>query len=151
MYNLSCSTKTNGKNQEICKLKPIYFPFRIFPRKIKRKKKTGERSWRNILWRITEAFGFLYFGEKDAQGWPHPSLQMLFSPPCLFTRHIGMSQSCARECSGFTWGSIYLLGNWWNVGTAFLERWSMSQTCQCLRSIWTMTIRTFFNSWRGLK
>ena len=31
------------------------------------------------------------------------------------------------------------------------ERWSMTQACQCLRGIWTMSLTTCFNLWSALK
>jgi len=37
------------------------------------------------------------------------------------------------------------------IQTGSLERWSMSQACQCLRGIWTMPLITCFNFWSALK
>ena len=51
-------------------------------------------------------------------------------PGCL-----GMAQSRTRGGSDWALGSISLLRGWSNPGTGFLERWSMPQACQCLRSI----------------
>lgn len=47
--------------------------------------KTSERFWRNVL---REKEDFSPFGEKEAQRLPHPSLQVHFSAPCVFTGHM---------------------------------------------------------------
>ena len=54
----------------------------------------------------------------------------------------------SKLCQGgldWTLGSISLLRGWSDTGTAFLERWSLPQACQCLRGIWTMPLTTCFN------
>lgn len=61
------------------------------------------------------------------------------------TGHMGMVQSCDRGGSDWTLGRISLLRKWSNTGTGFLERWWMTQTCQCLRGICRMPSITCFN------
>lgn len=59
------------------------------------------------------------------------------------------SQSYSRGDSDWMLGGIFLIKWWSNAGTGFLERQSMSQACQCVRGIWTITLITCFNFWSG--
>ena len=53
---------------------------------------------------------------------------------------------CTRGGLDWIFGSISLQRGWSNIGTGFLERWSMLQAWQCLKGIWTMLLITCFNS-----
>lgn len=44
-----------------------------------------------------------------------------------------------------------LLKGWWNPGTDFLQKWSVSCACQCWRGIWMMPLKPCFNFWSVLK
>jgi len=76
---------------------------------------------------------------------------LISSPWDPVTGHVGMVQSCARGGWDWTLGSASLQREWSNTGTGFLERWSMSQACQCLRGVRTMPLITCFNFWSALK
>lgn len=67
--------------------------------------------------------------------------EVLRYSPWILTRQVGLFQSCTSE----VWLCIrkHLQQVWWNTTTGFLEWWSMSQSCQCLRGIWTTPLATF--------
>ena len=83
--------------------------------------------------------------------WPHCSLQLPGEGngkriarfgSC---KHEGNSTSCVMAGSDWTSGKKFLLGEWSNTVTGFLERWLIFPICHCSRGFWPMPSVISFN------
>lgn len=101
------------------------------------KQQSWWKGWRNVLWGAVQDSGFVQFGEKEDEEWPHCSLQLPEEGSGeggadLRWQDVGMVPSCVRAASDLTLSSISLLREWSDTGTGFSECCSNLHPCQCL-------------------